>query len=103
MSWLSRPLNFDDTEIRLPDKTYQRPMRIARDQYDDLCSHVLRLKLRTSDLRTSCTAIATLLVKLRLRISYEVLCTLFGFERKPQVSKILDSANNAIAQHFVPK
>ncbi|CAF3381748.1 unnamed protein product [Rotaria socialis] len=97
------PLNFDDAKVCLPEKAYQVLMGITRDQFDDLCSHIPRSKLRTSDLRTSRTAIAMLLVKLRLGISHETLCTLFGLENKRQVSRILDSANIALKQHFVPK
>ncbi|CAF3037500.1 unnamed protein product [Rotaria sp. Silwood2] len=97
------PLNFDDTKVCLPEKAYQVLMGITRDQFDDLCSHIPRSKLRTSDLRTSRTAIAMLLVKLRLGISHETLCTLFGLESKRQVSRILESANTALKEHFVPK
>ncbi|CAM2729934.1 unnamed protein product, partial [Rotaria socialis] len=49
------PLNFDDAKVCLPEKAYQVLMGITRDQFDDLCSHIPRSKLRTSDLRTSLT------------------------------------------------
>ena len=78
-------------------------MGITPNKSDNLSSHVPRSKLRTSDLQTSCTAIAVLLVKLRLGISHEVLSTLFELESKCQLSNILDSPNNIFTQHFVPK
>ena len=96
-------MNFDNREIRLPEKAYQVLMEITRYQFYNFHSHIPRSKLRTSDIRTSCMAIAMLLVKLRLGTSHEVPCTLFELESKRQVSKILDSANNELTQHFVPK
>ncbi|CAF4987704.1 unnamed protein product [Rotaria sp. Silwood1] len=97
------PLNFDDTEASLPEKAYQVFMGITRDQFDDLCSHIPPSALRISDVRTPRTAIALLLVKLRLGVSHEILCTLFGLQNKRQVTRILESANIALTQHFVSK
>ena len=48
-------------------------------------------------------AITILLVKLRLGLSHQALCTLFGLEDKMQISRILDSACSALIQYFVPK
>ena len=48
-------------------------------------------------------AIAILLVKLRLDLSHQTLCTVFGLEDKMQISRILDNACSALIQYFVAK
>ena len=48
-------------------------------------------------------AIASLLVKLRFGVSHDTLCTLFGIDDDRRINRILESANNALTQYFVPK
>ncbi|CAF3322404.1 unnamed protein product [Rotaria sp. Silwood2] len=97
------PLNFDDHEEPMSDQNYHVLTGLTRDQFSDLCSYVPPSSLRHTDVRTPRMAIAVLLVKLRLGLSHQALCTLFGLENKKQVTRILYSACSALAQYFVPK
>ncbi|CAF1542029.1 unnamed protein product, partial [Rotaria sordida] len=53
------PLNFDDDEVPMPDKTYRVLTGLTRSQFDDLCSHIPSSTLRTTDVRTPRMAIAS--------------------------------------------
>ena len=59
--------------------------------------------IRHSDLRPSRSAIACLLVKLRLGLSNDVLATLFGFRNRRDVGHVLDGARQALIKCFAPK
>jgi hypothetical protein len=96
------PLNFDDHEEPMSDQNYHVLTGLTRDQFNDLCSYLPPFSLRHTDVRTPRMAIAILLVKLRLGLSHQALCTLFGLENKKQVTRILDSACSALTQYFVP-
>jgi hypothetical protein len=96
-------LNFDDDEEPMSDENYHVLTGLTRDQFNDLFSYIPPSSLRHSDIRTPRMAIAVLLVKLRLGLSHQALCTLFGLEEKKQISRILDSASSALTQYFVPK
>ena len=96
-------LNFDDHEESMSDQNYHVLTGLTRDQFNNLCSYIPSSGLRNSDIRTPRMAIAIRLVKLRLGLSYQALCTLFGLEEQKQISRILDSACSALTQYFVPK
>ena len=76
---------------------------LTRDQFNNLCSEIPPSALRHTNIRTPRTAIACLLVKLRLGLSHQTLCTLFSVEDKRKMSRILDSACTVITNYFVPK
>ncbi|CAF1173234.1 unnamed protein product [Didymodactylos carnosus] len=97
------PLNLDNHEEPMSDNNYHVLTGLTRDRFNDLCSHIPPSSLRHSDIRTPRMAIAILLVKLRLDLSHQALCTLFGLEEKMQISRILDSTCSALGQYFVPK
>ncbi|CAF2624748.1 unnamed protein product [Rotaria sp. Silwood2] len=97
------PLNFDDDEAPMSDSNYHVLTGLTREQFNDLCSEIPPSALRDTDIRTPRTAIACLLVKLRLGLSHQALCTLFSVEDKRKMSRILDSACTAIKRYFVPK
>ena len=99
----SPPLNFDDDGTFMSDKNCHVLTGLTRDQFNDLCTYIPSTALRTTDVRTPRMAVASLLVKLRLGVSHDTLCTLFGVDDKRRVSRILESANNALTQYFVPK
>ncbi|CAF3400923.1 unnamed protein product, partial [Rotaria sp. Silwood2] len=90
------PLNFDDDEAPMSDSNYHVLTGLTREQFNDLCSEIPPSALRDTDIRTPRTAIACLLVKLRLGLSHQALCTLFSVEDKRKMSRILDSACTAI-------
>ncbi|CAF0802373.1 unnamed protein product [Rotaria sordida] len=77
------PLNFDDDEAPMSDLNYHVLTGLTREQFNDLCSEIPPSALRDTDIRTPRTTIACLLVKLRLGLSHQALCTLFSFEDKP--------------------
>ena len=59
--------------------------------------------LKHTDLRSPWSAIACLLVKLRLGLSHEVLAALFGFRSRRDVGHVLDAARQALIKCFVHK
>ncbi|CAF3031234.1 unnamed protein product [Rotaria sp. Silwood2] len=96
-------LDFNDNETFMSDKHYHILTRLTRNEFNDLCSYIPSTALRTTDVRTPRMAIACLLVKLRLGVSHDTLCTLFGIDDKRRMNRILESANSALTQYFVPK
>ena len=99
----SPPLNFDDCYMPMSNTNYQVLTGLTRDQFNDLCSEIPASALRHTEIRSARTAIACLLVQLRLGLSHETLCTLFSIEDKRKMSRILDCACAAIKRYFVPK
>ena len=93
------PLNFDEVS----DVNYRVLTGMTRDQFNNLCSEIPPSPLRHTDTRTPRTAIACLLVKLRLALTHQTLCTLFSVEDKRKMSKILNSSCTLITKYFVPK
>ncbi|CAF2050509.1 unnamed protein product [Rotaria magnacalcarata] len=97
------PLNFDEDPMLMSDSNCRVLTGLTRDQFSDLCSAIPASALRHTDVRSPRTAIACLLVKLRLGLSHEALCTLFCIDDKRKMARILDRACTAIKKYFVPK
>ena len=72
------PLDFDSPNRLTPDNYYVLTGLNLKD-FDNLCSYLPPVSLRNTPNRTTRTAVACLLMKLRLGISYQVLATLFSF------------------------
>ncbi|CAF1406797.1 unnamed protein product [Didymodactylos carnosus] len=97
------PLNYNDDDTSMSDANYHVLTGLTRDQFNDLCSEIPPSALRHTDIRSPRTAIVCLLVKLRLGLSHQTLCTLFSGEDKRKMTRILDSGCTAITRYFVPK
>ncbi|CAF3216884.1 unnamed protein product [Rotaria sp. Silwood2] len=94
-------LNFDDL-TRITSDNYYVLTGLSRANFDNLCSRIPSSALRNTPNRSARTAIACLLMKLRLGISHQVLATLFSFKDKRTVSRVVHSARKALAEYFVP-
>ncbi|CAF5171948.1 unnamed protein product, partial [Rotaria magnacalcarata] len=90
------PLNFDDNGIKMSDTSFKALTGLNQDQLNDLCSHISASALRHTDIRSPRTTITCLLIKLRLGVSHQTLCTLFSIEDVRKMSRILDSASSAL-------
>ncbi|CAF4308049.1 unnamed protein product [Rotaria magnacalcarata] len=97
------PLNFDDNGIKMSDTSFKALTGLNQDQLNDLCSHISASALRHTDIRSPRTTITCLLIKLRLGVSHQTLCTLFSIEDVRKMSRIFDSASSALIKYFVPK
>lgn len=94
-------LNFDDLTQITSDNCYILT-GLSRADFDDLCSRIPSSVLRNTPNRSARTAIACLLMKLRLGISHQVLATLFSFQDKRTVSRVIHSVRKALVEYFVP-
>ncbi len=95
------PLNFDNS-ISITSDNYYVLTGLRSKDFDNFCSCIPPSSLRNTQNRSARNAIACLLVKLRLRISHEVLATLFSFNDKRTVSHIIHRARKALVEYFVP-
>ncbi|CAF4633414.1 unnamed protein product [Rotaria magnacalcarata] len=98
-----RPALCFDADSTFDASNYYVLTGLTLEQFDNLCSEIPSGVIRHSDLRSSRSAIACLLVKLRLGLSNDVLATLFGFRNRRDVGHVLDSARKALIKCFVPK
>ena len=94
------PLDFDSPN-RLTSDNYYVLTGLNRIDFDNLCSYLPPVSLRNTPNRTACTAVARLLMKLRLGISYQVLATLFSFPDRRTVARTIHSAHKALVEQFV--
>ena len=78
-------------------------MGLIRKDFDNLCACLPPVSLRNTQNRTTRTAVACLLMKLRLGISNQVLATLFSFLDKRTVARTIHSARKALVGYFVPR
>lgn len=97
-----KPILYFDTNSTFDNSNYYVLTGLTSQQFDALCSRIPSTAIKHSDLRSPRSAIACLLVKLRLGLSHEVLATLFGFQNRKTVGRILDSARQALIKYFVP-
>ena len=95
----SNGLNFDNDDA-MTDEDYTRLTGITKDQFNIV--HESLSSLRSTLSRSTRTALAMLLVKLRTGLSLAVLSTLFGV-KKVTCSKAIHSARVSLMSHFVPK
>ena len=95
------PLNFDEIRCLTSDNYYVLT-GLSRTDFDNLTSRIPSSALKNTQNPSARTAIACLLMKLRLGISHQVLATLLSFKDKRTVSHVIHSAHKAIVQYFVP-
>ena len=76
---------------------------LIRKDFDNLCSCLPPVSLRNTQNRTASTAVACLLMKLRLDISNQVLAALFSFLDKRTVARTIHSTRKALVRRFVPR
>ena len=96
------PLDFD-SPTPLASENYYVLTGPVRKDFDNLCSCLPPVSLRYTQNRTARTAVACLLMKLRLGISNQVLATLFSFPDRRTVARTIHSARKALVGHFVPR
>ena len=94
------PLNFDEIRCLTSDNYYVLT-DLSRTDFDNLTSRIPSSALKNTHNRSARTAIACLLMKLRLGISHQVLATLLSLKGKHTVSHVIHSAHKAIVQYFV--
>jgi len=95
------PLDFDDLTCLTPNNYYVLT-GLSRADFDNLCSRIPSSALRNTQNLSARTAIACLLIKLRLGISHQVLASLLSFKDRYTVSRVIDSARKALVEYFVP-
>ena len=94
------PLNFDEIRCLTSDNYYVLT-DLSRIDFDNLTSCIPSSALKNTQNRSARTAIACLLMKLRLEISHQVLAILLSLKDKCTVSHVIHSVHKAIVQWFV--
>ena len=84
----------------MSDVDYIMLTGISKLQFDEVLSHLS--SVRSTSVRSSRTALAPLLVKIRIGLSLAVISTLFGIGKK-SCRKAIHSARAALMTSFVPK
>lgn len=93
--------NFDDAR-NLNDSEYQLLTGLSRDNFDDLIRIITSFDIRSSSCNRSIrTAVGIYLCKLRFGVSNTMLACMFQIEDKRTISRIINSARQAILQKFV--
>ena len=92
--------NFKFVQINMKRLLYIRLTGISKLQFDEVLSHLSTV--HSTSVRSSCAALALLLVKLRVGLSLTVISTLFRIGKK-SCSKAIHSATAALMTSFVPK
>ena len=98
-----KPILSFDVDSTFNASNYYVLTGLTPDQFDDFCSKIPLTDLKHTDLRSPRSAIACLLVKLRLGLSHEVLATLFDFRSRRDVGHVLDAAQQTLIKCFVHK
>ena len=99
MTESSNKLDFD-SEDSLSDSDYLRLTGIDKSQFETM--HSCLTSVYSTEVRSSRTALALLLVKLRTGLSLPVLSTLFGIKKRA-CGKAIHSARQALMTDFVPQ
>jgi len=97
----SKHIDFDDT-LSLTDADCMRLTGFTRAQHDHILSFIPATALKNSVTRSARSALAYLLMKLKLGLSNSILASLVGIDNKRQMARIISNARVALAQHFVP-
>ena len=84
------------------DADYVKLTGFTRAQHTKILSHIPATALQNSATRSARSALAYLLMKLKLGLSDPILASMAGTDGKRQTSRIISSARVALAQHFVP-
>ena len=95
----SNTLNFNDGSA-MTDEDYMRLTGITKTQFDQVLEYIP--SLRSTSIRSSRTALALLLVKLRTGLSLAILSTIFEIKKR-YCGKAIHSARIALMATFVPK
>jgi len=97
----NKHINFDDG-FCLSDIDYKNLIGFTRAQHDHILTYIPSNALKNSINRSPRTAIACLLMKLKLGLSNSVLASMLGIDNKRKMSDIIQSARLALSQYFVP-
>jgi len=97
----NKRFNFDDTRD-LTDDEFRLLTSLSRNDFNDLVNIASSSSIRNSSNRSIRTAIGIYLCKLRLGLSNRLLASMFRLPDKKSVSRIIDSARQAILKSFVP-
>jgi hypothetical protein len=93
--------NFDNPRD-LTDDEYRLLTSLSRDDFNALVDIISSSSIRNSSNRSIRTAVGLYLCKLRLGLSNRFLACMFQLPDKRTVSRIIDSARQAISKSFVP-
>ena len=93
--------SFDDPRD-LNDDEYRLLTSLSRNDFNELVEIISSSGIRNSCNRSIRTAIGIYLCKLRLGLSNRLLACMFQLPNKRTVSRIIDSARQAISKDFVP-
>ena len=93
--------NFDNLRD-LSDDEYRLLTSLSRNDFNDLVQMVASSGIRNSCNRSIRTAVGVYLCKLRLGLSNRLLASMFQLPDKRLISRIIDSARQAILKNFVP-
>lgn len=74
----------------------------TRAQHDTILSYIPTTALKNSTTRSARSALAYLLMKLKLGLSNSILAAIVGVKDKRQMGHIITSVRVALAKHFVP-
>ena len=99
LSEKSSKLDFNDT-VSLRDTDYLKLTGLSKVQFNEV--HICMTSVRSTLARSTRTALAVLLVKLRAGLSSPVLSTLFGINKRT-CGKTIHEARSALTTYFVPK
>lgn len=98
----NKHLDFDDP-LRMTDSDYTKLTGFTRVQHTYILSYIPPTALKNSTTRSARSALACLLMKLKLGLSNSVLASMVGVGDKRKMSHIISSARVALTQHFVPR
>jgi hypothetical protein len=91
-----------DNPRDLTDDEYRLLTSLSRDNFNDFVEIISSSTMRNSSNRSIRTAIGIYLCKLRLGLSNRFLASMFQVSDKRTISRIIDSARQAILKTFVP-
>ncbi|CAF4618720.1 unnamed protein product, partial [Rotaria magnacalcarata] len=98
----NKHLDFDEC-MCLTDADYIKLTGFTRAQHAHILSHIPPTSLKNSATRSARSALAYLLMKLKLGLSDSVLASMVGVDSKRQMSRIISEARVAVTKHFVPR
>ncbi|CAF4512848.1 unnamed protein product [Rotaria socialis] len=98
----NKHLDFDEC-MCLTDADYIKLTGFTRAQHAHTLSHIPPTSLKNSATRSARSALAYVLMKLKLGLSDSVLTSMVGVNSKRQMSRIINEARVAVTKHFVPR
>ena len=97
----NKHIDFDDC-LSLTDDDYMKLTGFSRAQHNHILSFIPSTALKSSVTRSPRSALAYLLMKLKLGLSNSILASLTGINDKRYMARIICNARVALARHFVP-